>query len=345
MFETLGFETYTAPQVAVGFALLIGLAYGILAERTGFCLRSALIGDNRRAASGVWLAALLVALLGTQTIAQAGLISFDDHRFFASDLPLLAIAVGGLLFGAGMVLTRGCASRLTVLTGTGNLRALTVILVFALTAHATLKGVLSSLRTGLGAYTIPLENAALPGNPLLWTALIAVAALALILRSGARLPRLFGGAVIGALVPLAWIGTGLVLYDDFDPIAMESLSFTAPAADTLFFTAASTAVSANFGIGLIGGVVLGALAASLIFRTFRWQSFETPAQTGRYLLGAVLMGFGGVLAGGCTVGAGLSGIPTLSLSALAAIASIALGTLATERLLTAAPRTAAIPAE
>ena len=345
MFESLGFETYTAPQVAVGFALLIGLAYGALAERTGFCLRSALIGEGRRAASGVWLAALIIALLGTQAAVQADLIAFDDHRFFAADLPLAAILIGGALFGAGMVLTRGCASRLTVLTGTGNLRALTVILVFALTAHATLKGVLSPLRTGLGSFTIALENAALPGNPLLWTALIAVAALALILRSGAGLPRLLGGALIGALVPLAWVGTGFVLYDDFDPIAMESLSFTAPAADTLFFTAASTAISANFGIGLIGGVVLGALVAALAFGSFRWQSFETPAQTGRYLFGAVLMGFGGVLAGGCTVGAGLSGIPTLSLAAIAAIAAIAAGTLATHRLLNAAPRAAAVPAE
>ena len=345
MFESLGFETYTAPQVAVGFALLIGLAYGALAERTGFCLRSALIGEDRRAASGVWLSALVVALLGTQAFAQAGLIDFAEHRFFAADLPLLAIVVGGLLFGAGMVLTRGCASRLTVLTGTGNLRALTVLLVFALTAHATLKGVLSPLRTGLGSVTIPLESAALPGSALLWTVLIALAALALIRRSGARLPRLLGGALIGALVPLAWVGTGLVLQDDFDPIAMESLSFTAPAADTLFFAAASTAISANFGIGLIVGVALGALAAALTFRSFRWQSFETPAQTGRYLLGAVLMGFGGVLAGGCTVGAGLSGIPTLSISALAAIGAIALGTLAAHRLLNTAPRGAAVPAE
>ncbi len=345
MFESLGFENYTAPQVAVGFALLIGLVYGVLAERTGFCLRRSLIGEDRRAAAGVWLSALVVALLGTQAIAQAGLIDFGEHRFFAADLPLLAIVVGGLLFGAGMVLARGCASRLTVLTGTGNLRALTVILVFALTAHATLKGVLSSLRTGLGAVTLPLESATLPGTPLLWTALIAVAAIAVILRSGNRPRALLGGALIGALVPLAWVGTGYVLYDDFDPIALQGLSFTAPAADTLFFTAASTAVSANFGIGLIGGVVVGSLIASLAFGSFRWQSFTAPAETGRYLFGAVLMGFGGVLAGGCTVGAGLSGIPTLSLSALAAIASIVVGTLATQRLLNAAPRGAAVPAE
>ncbi len=345
MFESLGFENYTAPQVAVGFALLLGLAYGVLAERTGFCLRRSLIGEDRRAAAGVWLSALVVALLGTQAIAQAGLVDFGEHRFFAADLPLPAIVVGGLLFGAGMVLARGCASRLTVLTGTGNLRALTVLLVFALTAHATLKGVLSPLRTGLGSVTVPLEGATLPGHPLLWTALIAIAAIAVILRSGNRPRALLGGALIGALVPLAWGGTGYVLYDDFDPIALQGLSFTAPAADTLFFAAASTAVSANFGIGLIGGVVAGALVASLAFGSFRWQSFTAPAETGRYLLGAVLMGFGGVLAGGCTVGAGLSGIPTLSLSALAAIASIAAGALIAQRLLNAVPRGLAVPAE
>ena len=133
------------------------------------------------------------------------------------------------------------------------------------------------------------------------------------------------------------------VYDDFDPVAFESLAFTAPAADTLFFTAASTAVSANFGVGLIGGVLAGSLVASLLFRSFRWQSFESPAQTGRYLAGAALMGFGGVLAGGCTVGAGLSGLPTLSISAILAVAAIAGGALVTNRLLSASATGSAAP--
>ncbi|HSG55826.1 MAG TPA: YeeE/YedE family protein, partial [Paracoccaceae bacterium] len=280
-------------------------------------------------------------------------ISFADHRFMASDLPILAIALGGLAFGAGMVLTRGCVSRLTVLTGSGNLRAALVLVVFALVAHATLKGVLAPVRTTLGSVTLSLDSAALPGNPLLWAGLIALGALAFALRSGNRAGPLVLAALIGALVPLGWVGTGYILLDEFDPIAMESLSFTSAAAEALFFTVASTSISASFGAALIAAVALGALASSLIRGEFRWQSFSSPRETGRYMSGAALMGVGGVLAGGCTVGAGLSGIPTLSIAAILAIASIAAGGLIAHRLINAdasargaqAPRPTALPAE
>lgn len=151
MFETLNVTVYTAPQVAVFFGLALGLAFGALAERTRFCFRHALLGADRRAAMGVWLAALAVALSGSQGAVAAGWIDFGTHRLHAAALPGVAILIGGLLFGAGMVLARGCASRLTVLAGTGNLRAALLLVVFALVAHATLKGFLAPLRTGLGA--------------------------------------------------------------------------------------------------------------------------------------------------------------------------------------------------
>ncbi|MCI5111897.1 MAG: YeeE/YedE family protein [Marivita sp.] len=350
MFESLGFENMTAPQVAVGFALILGAAFGLLAERTKFCFRRSLVGDDRKQAMGVWLTALAVAILGTQAAVFSGLISFDDHRFMAADLPILAIVLGGLAFGAGMVLTRGCASRLTVLSATGNLRAVFVLLVFAITAHATLKGVLAPVRTTLGSVTLSLGETVslsqLPGGGLVWSALLALAALAVALRSGNRAGTLILAAALGALVPLGWVGTGFVLYDDFDPVALESLSFTAPYADTLFWTVASTSIPANFGVGLIGGTVLGALVASLLFGSFQWQSFSTPAETGRYASGAVLMGVGGVLAGGCTVGAGLAGVPTLSIAALLAILSIAAGAVLTNAALKPSRQSAyAQPAE
>jgi uncharacterized membrane protein YedE/YeeE len=324
MFETFGFENLTAPQAAVYFALAIGLAFGALAQITKFCFRRAIVGEDRKQAAGVWLTALAVAVLVTQGAVLAGLISFDEHRFMAADLPVLAIVAGGLLFGIGMVLTRGCVSRLSVLTGTGNLRAALVLVVFAVVAHATMKGVLAPLRLALAEITVPWGGA-LPGDAMIWAGLIAVAALFFALRSGNRVPALIGAALIGALVPLAWVGTGFVLYDDFDPIALEGLSFTAPAADALFWAIASTSISANFGVGLFGGVLAGAMIAALIRGQFQWQSFESARQTGRYMAGAALMGVGGVLAGGCTVGAGLSGVPTLSVAALLTLASIAVG--------------------
>ena len=338
MFESFGFEETTAKEISVLFGLGLGVLFGLLAERTQFCFRRALVGDDRRAALGIWLTALAVAVLGTQGAVSSGLIDFGEHRFMASNLPVLAVVIGGLLFGAGMVLTRGCVSRLSVLTGSGNLRAALVLVVFAVTAHATLKGVLAPLRTSLGSITTDLGEtvslAALPGGALVWAGGIALVALFAASRSGNRMRNLVLAGLIGALVPLGWVGTGYVLFDEFDPIAMESLSFTAPSADGLFYVVASTAVSAGFGTGLLGGVLLGALAAALLFGSFRWQSFDSPRQTGRYMAGAVMMGFGGVLAGGCTVGAGLAGIPTLSVAAILALLAIAAGAVAMNAALT-----------
>ena len=353
MFESFGFETLTPRAASVILALVLGAVFGLLAERTAFCFRRALVGEDRRQATGVWMLALAVAILGTQAATWAGVLDFEGHRYTTASLPILALLGGGALFGAGMVLTRGCISRLSVLAAGGNLRAALVIVVFAIVAHATLKGVLAPLRTALASVTLDLGSAGSlanwPGGSVVWTAVLVIAALALVVRSGNRPGTLVMAALLGLLVPLGWVGTGYVLYDEFDPITLESLSFIAPMTETLFWTVASTAVPAGFGTGLVGGVLAGALAAALIFGTFRWQSFESPRQTGRYLAGAAMMGLGGVLAGGCTIGAGLAGVPTLGLAALIALASIAAGARLADALLAprAAPdsRHAAQPAE
>ncbi|MDJ0824547.1 MAG: YeeE/YedE family protein [Rhodobacter sp.] len=348
MFESFGFESLTAPQAAIWFGLALGLAFGALAQITRFCLRRAVTGSpaERRPAAAVWLTALAAAVIGTQFAVWAGLVDFGAHRFHAAEIPVAAILIGGLLFGAGMVLTRGCASRLTVLMAGGNLRALSVLLVFAVTAHATMKGVLAPVATRLGELTLSLETGALPGAPLIWGGLIALATFAVAWRAEARPLHLGLAALLGLLVPAGWVGTGFVLYDDFDPIALQSLAFTAPAADSLFWSIAATAIPANFGVGLVGGTAAGALVLAVLRREFAWASFSTPSETGRYLTGGALMGVGGVLAGGCTLGAGLSGVPTLGVSAILALAAIVLGAQATDRALSARPRAAAaVPAE
>ena len=129
MFEQLGLETLTAPQAALWFALALGCAFGALAQITRFCFRRMIDGTDRRQAAGIWLMALATATLGTQAAIAQGWIDFADHRFMVTDLPVLAIALGGLAFGAGMILTRGCVSRLTVLGASGNLRAVLVLVV------------------------------------------------------------------------------------------------------------------------------------------------------------------------------------------------------------------------
>lgn len=328
MLAELGLGDLSPPTAAVLFGGLLGLAFGILAQRSAFCLRRAVVGSDaeRPSARGVWLMALAVSVAGTGALLATGIVDLSGHRFNASKLPLLAIVVGGLLFGAGMVLARGCASRLTVLAGSGNLRALTVLIVFAAVAHATLKGALAPVRTSLASATVDLGSAASlaawPGGPLLWSSAIALALLAVALRSGARPSALLMGSLIGALAPLGWLGTGYLLKDEFDPIALESLALTSAASETLFWWIASSAIAPTFGVGFLAGVLGGSFLASVASRQFAVEGFGAATSTGNYLAGGALMGVGGVLAGGCTVGAGLVGVATLSVAAALALLSI-----------------------
>ncbi len=329
MFETLGFEETTPLAASVLLGLALGCLYGVLAQRSAFCLRRGLVGawSDCKPALGAWAMALATAVAGTRLAVAADLVSFEAHRFLAPDIPFLSALLGGLLFGTGMALAGGCVSRLTVLAGSGNLRALLVLVVFAITAHAAMKGVLAPIRRALGEATVVAAAeapawTALPGGEF-WPLGFALVAAVLALRSGAPASRLAMTGAIGLLVPLGWVGTGFLLLDDFDPIPLQSLGFTGPAAETLFWAVASTSIPAGFGTGLAAGVVAGSLAGALAAGEFRWESLESPRQTGRYLAGAVLMGLGGVLAGGCSVGAGLSGVSTASLAALFALAAMA----------------------
>ena len=187
-----------------------------------------------------------------------------------------------------------------------------------------MKGVLAPLRSALAGITVDpggVALTALPGGAV-WAWSLALAAAVLALRSGASRRHLVMAALIGLLVPLGWVGTGFVLQDDFDPLPLQSLGFTGPTANTLFWTMAATAIPAGFGTGLLAGVVAGSVAAAVSAGEFRWVSLEGPRQTGRYLAGAALMGTGGVLAGGCTVGAGLSGVSTMSIAAILALTAM-----------------------
>jgi len=341
MYEQLGFESLSPLSASAIFGVLLGIGFGVAAQRSRFCLRRALADSDvseRSSALAVWLSALGIAIAGTQLSVYLGWIEFSGHRFHDAAIPVVSIAIGGVLFGIGMILTRGCVSRLTVLAGSGNLRAVFVLLVFAVTAHATLKGILTPLRTMASGFSIQsglaLQTLTSPLTAIILSAIAAAAVIALfILRSGIR-RSLIGGIVIGLLVVAGWVGTGLLLQDDFDPITVQSLSFISSGTDWLFWSIASTSIGAGFGVGLFSGVLLGSAGAALASSEFEWLSFDSPAQTGRYFAGAILMGFGGVLAGGCTVGAGLSGVSSLSVSALLALVCIAIGAIGTNAVFT-----------
>ncbi|MGR3514477.1 MAG: YeeE/YedE family protein [Paracoccaceae bacterium] len=322
-----GVETRTLHLIA---GLLLGLVFGAAAQISRFCLRRAVAGvqEERPSAAAIWLTALATAIIAFAAAANFGLVDVSEHRFVSSQLPIAALVLGGLAFGTGMVLTRGCVSRLTVLSATGNLRAAVVLVAFAVTAHAALKGVLAPVRTTVGSMTVDAPFGTLAAHPFALGVLFAlVAGLAgyLAWRSRVGGVQLALGGIIGLVAVVGWVATSTLLFDEFDPLPVQSAAFTLPWSDTLFWTIASTSIPAGFGVGLIGGVLAGSFASAAARGELQLQSFETPAQTLRYLAGGALMGVGGVLAGGCTVGAGLSGVATGSVAALIALGSIGLG--------------------
>lgn len=147
-------------------------------------------------------------------------------------------------------------------------------------------------------------------------------------------------------MPLGWFATGVLLFDEFDPIVFESLAFTSASSETLFWTVAGTAIAPAFGVGLFLGTISGSAIAAITTSEFKWTGFNESVPTSRYLFGGSLMGVGGVLAGGCTVGAGLSGVSTLSFAAILSLLSIIIGALVTDAVLNAmSDDTAVVPAE
>lgn len=329
------------------FALGLGLVLGVAAQITRFCLRRVVSPDaaDRGQAGAVWLTALAAAIVGFMVANATGLVALDGHRYLSSSVPVAAIVLGGLMFGAGMMLTRGCASRLTVLAGTGNLRAVAVLAVFAIVAHATLKGVLSPLRTAIGGLTVEMPFGTLydiPAVPALLSAALVLVSAFVIMRTRPKALHVALAVVIGLVPVFGWSVTSVLLFDEFDPLAVQSAAFTLPWSDTLFWTIASTAVPAGFGTGLIAGVLLGSFLSASVRGELSLQGFDAPSQMLRYAGGGVMMGFGGVLAGGCTIGAGLSGTATLSIAAFLALGSIIVGGVVAGRLASTSPRGVAV---
>ncbi len=334
LIETLGLDGRVLHLLTGG---ILGLVFGVAAQISRFCLRRSVAGPagERSSAGAVWATGFAVAALAMAAASATGYVEVSDHRLLSPTLPVAAILLGGLMFGVGMVLTRGCVSRLTVLSATGNLRAVTVLAIFAITAHATIKGVLAPVRTAIGSVSVDIGFASLSALPFGLFALAGVAALiavALYKQGRPQFGHLALGGIVGLVAAAGWVATSTLLFDDFDPLPVQSAAFTLSWSDTLFWIIASTAIPAGFGVGFIGGVLAGSFVSAGLRGELELQSFSSGQETLRYIAGGALMGVGGVLAGGCTVGAGLAGSSTGSFAALLALAAVIAGGLATSRL-------------
>ncbi len=335
--------------VVAAAAFAAGMAFGATAQRTGFCTMGAisdLVLMGRANRFRAWVLAIAVAVLGSQALHLLGVVDLGKSIYLTPSLGWLGAVVGGLLFGVGMTLAGGCGNKTLVRLGGGSLKALVVFLCLGLAAYATLRGLLAMPRQALEAATNLdlarlgvarqglvelLAGATGLGNaPVRGVLALAVAGglLWYCLRdAGFRAsPRdIAAGLVVGALVPAGWLITGVLGFDDFEPTQLASFTFVAPIGDTLQYLMTFTGARINFGIAAVLGVVAGAFLASVATGTFHLEGFADTADTLRHVLGGVMMGVGGVLALGCTIGQGITGMSTLALGSVIAWLAIVAG--------------------
>ncbi len=324
---------------------IIGLVFGAVGQRLEFCLSGGLTewwreGKPRRAAA--FLLALAVAVAGTQALMHLGLVDLGDSIYLRRGFSWLLVPLGGVLFGYGMILARGCGSRALVLLTDGNVRSLVVLLSLGISAAAALTGLLANRRLVLTEATTlapDLPSPTLPGVLESWGVggtvavvvpgvliVAALAGVALFRMDLRRYPWQAAGAVIIGCLPVAgWWVTGHLGADDFDPVRLESLTFVAPVGDSIQYLMLSTALQAGFGVTVVGGVLLGSLGLSTATRSFELRGFRNAAEVLHAAGGGVLMGLGGALALGCSIGQGLTGAATLALSSFLALAGILAG--------------------
>ncbi len=338
------------PQHVLWAGLALGCAFGAVAQVSRFCMLRGLrqwrgLDDAQRygaPALQAFALALAVALLASQWLAFSGQIDWANVPIVRARFSVTAVVIGGVLFGMGMVLARSCGARALVLLGSGNLRALVTLAALSVAAQATLTGVLAPARNWLQSWgVVTTPHASLP--PLLQsyglsalaavvvaTAVPVLALLVYALRGPAlrRSPREWIGALlIGGLVAAGWWISANVGADPFEPIPTTSLSFVGPVADAQLYLQMSIGRKFSLGAAIVAGTVLGAMLAALATRTARWEGFDGPGRMAASVVGGLLMGFGGVVAVGCTIGQGLSGLSALAFASVPAVLGIVVGAL------------------
>ena len=341
-----------SPAFWIGWGgLAIGFVFGFIVQRTNFCTMGSLsdimnFGDWRRFRS--WMLAIAVAMVGLYVLQRLEVADYGTSMYLVPNFGWLGNAVGGLLFGIGMVFGGGCVSKNLVRAGGGDLRSLVILIVIGLFAYMTIGGLLGPARVALFSPSMinlgdagfetqgmgELLAAALGIEPLTGTRIVLAAfvlgLLAFCFRdAGFRSSpsHLIAGIGIGLAVIAGWLLTGLAQDDFADrPVALISLSYVRPTGDTLDYLMRYTALGApGFTVVTLLGALLGSFASAVLTRSFHLATFSDARDTTRSLFGAALMGIGGVLALGCTIGQGLTGISTLAAGSLIAVVFIVLG--------------------
>ncbi len=349
-----------SPNLILGLSFALAFCFALIGQKTHFCTMGAVadivnMGDWNR--MRMWALAIGVAVLGAGSLDLAGLIDLNKSLYRSTNLPWLSYLLGGFCFGFGMVLASGCGSKTLLRIGGGNLKSLVVLLVLGVFAYMSMRGILAVWRVNfLDPWAIPLPNGNDLASLLRQSGLSATAAGALAVYGGGgallvwSLARrdfwtpdnLIGGIGSGLVIVGVWYVSGHLGYVAEHPETlqeaflgtnsgrMEAFSFVGPTAYTLEWLMlwSDSSRVLTLGIATVLGLLVGSLTWSLATRSFRWEGFAGVEDTANHLIGAALMGFGGVTALGCTIGQGLSGVSTLALGSFLALAAIVGGAVA-----------------
>jgi uncharacterized membrane protein YedE/YeeE len=348
------YGSYVSALTAVG----VGLALGFVLQRGRFCLNSAfrdIIFIKDFTLFRAYLLCVVVALVGTNVLEDAGLIMSFDHEtsqlvsttLLRQNFVPVANILGGFLFGLGIVLAGGCASGIVYRVGEGQMAALIAVIGFFFGIGMTADGLLSPINKFLKSFKVEIFGKTNPaiwdlfgGSPTAKWATIAVfslAALAFVFKgkptfgkSGKGYSWGLTGVLVGLITILAWEISSL-----FGGIP-RGLAITTPLRE--FFNSVLTNSShspfpefsfiglfkGTWGVFFILAVPLGAALSSSGLKEFKWK-IPPAKEVLTVFFGSILMGIGAVVAGGCNLGHGVTGMSTMSLASLVAITAIVLG--------------------
>jgi uncharacterized membrane protein YedE/YeeE len=329
---------------------LVGVIFGAVVGKTNFCTMGAVsdwVNMGSKDRFRAWLLAIGTAILATQFMHARGTVDIGAAIYLTPSFGWLGYLVGGFLFGIGMTLASGCGQRTLVRVGGGNLKSLVVLILLGLTAYMTMRGLLALVRVnafkvtnlnlasrdiadqGIGtllSHLLGMDNSALVSRIVAVALGGGLAIYAFAARSFRHsFDNILAGLAIGLIIAAGWYVTGVVGFDDFEPVRLESYTFIAPTAESLMYLQTFTGSTISFGVAAVFGVILGSFLYFALSRKFRIETFSDRGDMIRHMTGGVLMGFGGVLALGCTIGQGVTGMSTLALGSLMALASIVFG--------------------
>jgi uncharacterized protein len=317
--------------------LLIGVAFGYCAQFSGFCIRSAvcnLVDGKSKHACIAWTLALSAALVSVQLLVTLGYLEISNARQLAARGTMSGAVFGGLLLGMGIAIARGCPGRLLVLFSQGNLRALLTLSVIAASVSSATNGALSPLRVTIAelwmleggvsrdlASLVGLQTAA----KLVIACLLLIGALALARFS--KLPFTIGGPaiIIGILVTCAWYFTYIATTQGFELLYPSGISLSGPLGKLFAIVSQPAGAEIGFDVALVFGMLVGAFLSAVGRRKFRVEKIMNLQTAFRCVAGGVMIGVGSVLAGGCSIGAGLTGTSIFSVTSWAALAAIVVG--------------------